>query len=97
LAIRKFHRPEAELKAFLSSSIFICALLCTAAFGIFPNVLLSSGDPSFSLTIYNSAASNYGMSTALKWWIPGMLLVMTYFFVVYRYFAGKVHAEGEGY
>jgi cytochrome d ubiquinol oxidase subunit II len=96
LAIRKFHQPENELKAFLSSTVFICGLLCTAAFGIFPNVLPASGDPSLSLTIYNSSASSYGMSTALKWWIPGMLLVMTYFFVVYRYFRGKVHAEGEG-
>jgi cytochrome d ubiquinol oxidase subunit II len=97
LAIRKFHRPESELKAFVSSSIFICGLLCTAAFGIFPNVLPSNGDPSLSLTIYNSSASSYGMSTALKWWIPGMLLVFTYFVVVYRYFAGKVHAESEGF
>ena len=85
------------MKAFLSSSIFLCGLLCTAAFGIFPNVLPSAGDPNFSLTIYNSSASSYGLSTALKWWIPGMLLVIIYFFVVYRYFAGKVHAEGEGY
>ena len=97
LAIRKFHQPESELKAFLSSTIFICGLLCTAAFGIFPYVLPSTGDPKFSLTIYNSAASSYGMRTALKWFIPGMLLVMTYFFIVYRYFAGKVQAEGEGY
>ncbi len=98
LAIRMFHQPHTELKAFLSSTIFICALLSTAAFGIFPNVLPSTTDPNFSLTIYNSSASSYGMSTALKWWIPGMLLVFTYFFVVYRYFAGKVHADqGEGF
>ena len=97
LGIRKFHRPEAELKAFFSSSVFICAFLCTAAFGIFPNGLPSSGDPKLSLTIYNTSASGYGLSTALKWWIPGMLLVMTYFFVVYRYFAGKIQTEGEGY
>jgi cytochrome bd ubiquinol oxidase subunit II len=96
LAIRMFHQPASELKAFLSSCIFVCGLLCTAAFGIFPNVLPSNGDPRLSLTIYNSSASAYGLSTALKWWIPGMLLVMTYFFVVYRYFAGKVHAD-EGY
>lgn len=97
LAIRAFHRPETELRAFLSSSVFICGLLCTAAFSIFPNVLPSNGDPKFSLTIYNSAASSYGMSIALKWFIPGMLLVLIYFFIVYRYFAGKVQTEGEGY
>jgi cytochrome bd ubiquinol oxidase subunit II len=97
LAIRMFQRLAAELNAFLSSCVFICGLLCTAAFGIFPNVLPSSSDSRLSLTIYNSSASNYGLSTALKWWIPGMLLVTTYFFVLYRYFAGKVKAEDEGY
>jgi cytochrome bd ubiquinol oxidase subunit II len=97
LAVRKFHQPQTEFRAFLCSSIFISGLLCTAAFGIFPNLLASNGDPSLSLTIYNSSASSYGLTTALKWWIPGMLLVVTYFFVMYRQFAGKVRAEGEGY
>ena len=95
IGIRLFGTPEAELKAFVSSSIFICGLLCSAAFGIFPNMLPSNGNPSFSLTIYNTAAAPYGLSTALKWWIPGMLLVLTYFFVMYRQFAGKIRAESE--
>jgi cytochrome d ubiquinol oxidase subunit II len=97
LGIRVFLRKGAGLKAFLSSATFIAGLLCTAAFGIFPYVLPSIGDPNLGLTIYNSSASPYGQATALKWWIPGMLLVSVYFFVVYRYFAGKVTVQTEGY
>jgi cytochrome bd ubiquinol oxidase subunit II len=92
-----FHSRRDELKAFLSSCGFILGLLCTAAFGIFPYVLPSNGDPSLGLTIYNSAAAPYGLSTALKWWIPGMFLVTLYSFMVYRYFAGKVGSHGQGH
>ena len=98
LAIRMFHQPRDRVESISVilpfSSAGCCAPLPSGSSRMcFP----SSGDPSLSLTIYNSSASSYGMSTALKWWIPGMLLVMTYFFVVYRYFRGKVHAEGEGF
>jgi len=97
LGVILFHSRGAELMAFISSSAFIAGLLCTAAFGIFPYLLPSNGDPNLGLTIYNSAATPYGLSTALKWWIPGMFLVALYSFVVYRYFAGKVQVESEGY
>jgi cytochrome d ubiquinol oxidase subunit II len=97
LGVILFHSRGAELSAFISSSAFIAGLLCTAAFGIFPYLLPSNGDPNLGLTIYNSAATPYGLSTALKWWIPGMLLVALYSFIVYRYFAGKVPVESEGY
>jgi cytochrome bd ubiquinol oxidase subunit II len=97
LGIWLFHGRGQELKAFLSSVGFIGGLLCTAAFGIFPYVLPSVGDPSLGLTIDNSAASPYGQATALKWFIPGIFLVALYSFVIYRYFAGKVRTDGEGY
>jgi cytochrome d ubiquinol oxidase subunit II len=97
MGVRLFHSRGNALKAFLSSTGFIAGLLCTAAFGIFPYLLPSNGDPNLGLTIYNSATTPYGLATALKWWIPGMFLVSVYFFVVYRYFAGKVRVDDEGY
>jgi cytochrome d ubiquinol oxidase subunit II len=97
LGVWLFHSRGDALKAFISSAGFIAGLLCTAAFGIFPYVLPSNGDPSLGLTIYNSASSPYGLSTALKWFIPGVFLVTLYSFVVYRYFRGKVEVESEGY
>ncbi len=97
LGVWLFHSRGDELKAFLSSAGFIGGLLCTAAFGIFPYMLPSTGDPNLGLTIYNSSTAPYGLSTELKWFIPGIVLVAIYSFVVYRYFAGKVSADAEGY
>ena len=43
-------------------AIFIAGLLCSAAFGLFPLLLPASGNPSFSLTAFNSAAPAYGLA-----------------------------------
>jgi cytochrome d ubiquinol oxidase subunit II len=73
-------------------------MLTSAAFGVYPYVLPSNGDPSLGLTVYNTAAPHYGLVIGLRWFIPGMLLVSGYFFLVYRHFAGKVQIdEGKTY
>jgi len=76
--------------AFLSSSLFIGATLAATAFGVFPNLLTASTDPSYSITIYNAAAPGYGLGVGLIWWIIGILLATCYFLYLYRSFRGKV-------
>ena len=85
--------------AFVSSSIFIGGMLASTAFGLFPNVLPASTDPSYSLTIYNTATNPYGLSVGLVWWILGIILTSGYFIYLYRMFRGKVSipAEDHGY
>jgi len=78
------------LPAFLSSCVFILAMMSSAAFGVYPYVLPSNGDPALSLTIFNSSAPLYGLRAGLVWFIPGMLLVASYFTYTYRSLAGKV-------
>ncbi|MCU1274807.1 MAG: cytochrome d ubiquinol oxidase, subunit, partial [Bryobacterales bacterium] len=85
------------LAAFLASSVFIAAMLSSAAFGLYPYVLPSRIDPRFGLTISNAAAAAYGLRIGLAWWIPGILLAIAYFVFTYRRFAGKVHLGDEGY
>lgn len=82
-----------ELLAFLSSAVYVGGMLTSAAFGVYPYVLASNGDPSVGLTIYNSSAPQYGLNIGLRWFIPGMVLAVGYFFFVYRHFAGKVRAQ----
>ncbi|HVW07795.1 MAG TPA: cytochrome d ubiquinol oxidase subunit II [Bryobacteraceae bacterium] len=82
--------------AFIGSALFIAGLLCSAAFGLFPLLLPSSGDASLSLTVLNSAAPDYGLSAGLKWWIPAFALAVTYSVLVYRHFRGKVLIPREG-
>jgi cytochrome d ubiquinol oxidase subunit II len=89
-------RPK-ELGAFFCSCLFILGMLASAAFGVYPCVLLSNSNPSLSLTIYNSAAHPYSLRVGLLWFIPGMLLATGYFVYTYRSFAGKVKLDDQTY
>src|ERR1019366_949641 len=42
-----------QVRAFLSSALYLLGMLTSAAFGLFPYVLPSNRDPNLSLTIYN--------------------------------------------
>ncbi len=97
LGVWRFAKGKAEKPAFLSSCAFIVGMLTSAAFGVFPYVLPSNTNPERGLTVYNSAAAEYGLKVGLAWWIPGMLLASAYTFYVYRSFAGKVRAEDSGH
>lgn len=88
-------RLQGELIAFLASSTFICGMLLSVVFGVYPYVLPSNGDPALSLTIYNAAAAPYGLAIGLRWWIPGMILAAGYFFFVFRNFAEKVELKAN--
>jgi cytochrome d ubiquinol oxidase subunit II len=83
-------RSGSELGAFLASCTYIAGMLTSAAFGIFPYVLPSNAEKANGLTIYNSAAAEYGLSIGLIWWIPGMLLATVYTWFVYSRLRGKV-------
>jgi cytochrome d ubiquinol oxidase subunit II len=94
-----FNRTKDDFRAFLSSAAFIAGMLASTAFGMFPILLRSSLDPKFNLTVWNSATHEYGMSVAIVWWTPGILLAMGYFTYIFRKYRGKLQlpAEGEGY
>ncbi len=87
--------------AFLASCGYIVGMLVGAAFALYPMVLPASTDPSYSLTIYNTATGAHGMAVGFVWWSIGMVLATVYFVFVYRMFRGKVRVEegagGHGY
>ncbi|HEX6503521.1 MAG TPA: cytochrome d ubiquinol oxidase subunit II [Terriglobales bacterium] len=86
-----------ESMAFLSSSVFLIAMLAGAAVGLYPNVLPAT-DPANSITIYNAATSTHTLQIGLYWWLPGVALAISYFIFIYTMFRGKVtSAEGHGY
>jgi cytochrome d ubiquinol oxidase subunit II len=90
IGMRILDGRKGGLEAFLCSCLFILGMLTSAAFGLYPYVLPSNGDPSLSLTVLNTAAAPYGLRVGLVWWIPGMLLTGGYFAYTYRSFSGKV-------
>jgi cytochrome d ubiquinol oxidase subunit II len=88
-----FSHKGDDAKAFFSSSVFIAAMLCSTAFGMFPNVLPASTDERYGLTIYNSCAGDYGLGIGARWWLLGLVLASGYFYYLYRSFRGKVVIE----
>ena len=92
-----FRARKEDRRAFLSSAIFIASMLSSTAFGLYPNLLPASNDSGKSITVYNAAAGEYGLSVGLIWWIAGILLTAGYFAYVYRSFRGKVPGEESGY
>ena len=85
-----FLQRRAEGPAFLSSCAAILGLLCSAAMGLYPNLLPSNGDPLRSLTVANVSAPAYGLRIGLFWFLPAFALALAYSTFVYRHFAGKV-------
>jgi cytochrome d ubiquinol oxidase subunit II len=88
-----------DTTAFLSSCIFIAGMAASTAFGLFPNLLPASTKSEYSLTIYNTAAGDYGLGVGLVWWSVGMILAGAYFIYLFYSFRGKIKLpmEGEGY
>lgn len=94
-------KQKNDKSAFLASSAYIVGMLVGAAFALYPNVLPATTNPSYSLTIHNTATGEHGMRVGFVWWSMGMLLALGYFVFVYRMFRGKVRVEegasGHGY
>jgi cytochrome bd ubiquinol oxidase subunit II len=98
LSIFYFNSKGADLAAFISSTVYILAMLGGAAFALYPTMLPASTDPNYSLTIHNTKSGTYSLSVGLIWWVIGTLLALGYFFFLYRFFWGKVTLEEkEGY
>jgi cytochrome d ubiquinol oxidase subunit II len=82
--------------SFLSSATYLIGMLGGAAFALYPTILPASADAKYSLTIYNSAAPEYGLKVGIVWWTIGLSLAIFYFAFLFRTFKGKVKPE-DGY
>ena len=58
-------------------------------------LLPSSTDPRYSLTIYNAQTGAYSLRIGLVWWALGIALAVAYFAILYRSFRGNVASEDE--
>jgi cytochrome bd ubiquinol oxidase subunit II len=90
-------RQHKDKLAFIGSSLYIAGMLVGAAFALYPVVLPASTDPTYSLTISNTAAGHHGLVVGLVWWILGAVIATAYFVFLFRMFRGKVSLEGDGY
>ena len=97
VGVRLFLARRRERPAFLASCVFILGLLCSAAMGLYPDLLPSNGDAARSLTVANAAAGPYGLRIGLFWFVPAFALALGYSAFVYRHFAGKVGVQPTGH
>jgi cytochrome d ubiquinol oxidase subunit II len=86
-----------DFSAFISSSFSIGALMMLVGIGIFPNLVLSSISPEYSLTIYNAASSEKTLFIMLIVALIGAPFVLSYTAVVYWIFRGKVKLDSRSY
>ncbi len=90
-------RRNHDRGAFRSSTAVIIGLLTSAAMTAFPNLLASTLDPSYNLTVYNASSSPHALLASFIANIVGMIGVIVYSTYVHRTFAGKVQLRDHGY
>jgi cytochrome bd ubiquinol oxidase subunit II len=65
-------------------------MLVGAAAAVYPNLLVSTTDPSLNITVENARTGYYSLRVGLVFWSFGMALAAAYFIFIYRMFRGKV-------
>lgn len=86
-----------DMRAFLSSSASMAALMALFGIGMYPNLVFASPDPANGLTLYNSASSQKTLGIMLVIALVGVPLVLAYTTSIYWIFRGKVKIEEHSY
>jgi len=86
-----------DARAFVSSCAAIAALLFLFGMGVFPNVVISSSNPEYSLTIYNAASSDRTLRIMATIAAMGLPFVLAYTISIYWVFRGKVKLDAMSY
>ena len=101
VAMRVFLAQQRMLTAFAASCLTVVLVAATGLVGLFPNLIPSSLDTAYSLTIFNSSSSPYTlkiMTVVAAIFVP---LVIAYKIWVYRLVRARVRPEdvsgAEGY
>ena len=90
-------RRGQNLLAFAASGAVIALLIASVAVGLYPNLLLSTINSAYDLTIFNAASASNTLTVLLIIALIGMPLVLLYTSGVYYFFRGKVRLERESY
>jgi cytochrome d ubiquinol oxidase subunit II len=86
VAVQMYMLYNKPLKAFVGSCLTIVFVVVTGVTGLFPNLIPSSLDPAYSLTIYNSSSSQYTLTIMTVVALIFVPIVILYKIWVYRLF-----------
>ncbi len=92
LFVARANIGKRPLAAFLGSSTHILAQVLAAAFAIFPNAL-SARIPSRHLSLHTAAAPEATLAAMFAWWLPGMLLAVSYSYFSYSRMPRTIEAS----
>ena len=90
-------RKGRDMAAFLASGAMIALLIFSAAAGLYPNLLISSIDPAYNLTVFNATAEPNSLRVMLIIALIGLPFVFLYTAGVYYFFRGKVRLDPTSY
>ena len=97
ILIKVFLVKRKEWKAWFSSCLFIVMATFWGVIGLFPNMIPSSINPDYSLTIYNSSSSPLTLKVMFIVALIFVPIVIGYQIWVYNLFKGKIKKEDLSY
>lgn len=93
---RAIHRNR-PMYAFVSSCCSIAAFVFLFMVALYPNLIASSINPDFDLTIFNAASSQKTLKIMAIIALVGMPFVLTYTVIIYWVFRGKTEIGEHSY
>jgi cytochrome bd ubiquinol oxidase subunit II len=90
-------RRGRDVVSFFSSSAVLFLSLATISAGLYPNMLKSSTNPAYSMTVSNASAEHYTLTVMLVVAIIGIPFVLLYTAGVQYLFSGKVKLTQSSY
>ena len=95
--VRVMVQTKRFFKAFLASSATITGMIGVSASSLFPRLVPSLTNLSYSLTVRNASSSELTLTVMLVIALIGMPLVVTYSIIIHRVFRGRVVIGPESY
>jgi len=90
-------RQGREFWAFVASAATIALLIFSVGVGMFPNLLFSTINPQYNLTVYNAASESNTLTVMLIVAVIGIPIVLLYTTGVYYFFRGKTDLDSQSY
>ena len=97
IAAWMFVRRGETFRAFISSSAMIALLIISGAIGIYPNLLISTTDPAYNLTVTNASSAENTLTITFIFALIGIPFVLLYTTGVYYIFRGKATVGPDSY
>lgn len=90
-------KVKKDMYPFICSTLLIIGGITSSLASMFPVILPSTNTVNESLTIYNTASAEYGLSVALNWGIVGFILLFVYMIIQKRLMSGKIDHMDYGH